>query len=80
MSDDVIQLFGAILVLLPFAWAQLGSLDPYGIPYLTFNLAGSAILAVLALLHQQWGFLLLEGVWAITSAWRLAQVGKRRTA
>jgi hypothetical protein len=36
--------------------------------YLALNLVGSAILAVLALVESQWGFLLLEGVWSIVSA------------
>ncbi|HEU4393735.1 MAG TPA: hypothetical protein VFR04_08900 [Solirubrobacterales bacterium] len=39
--------------------------------YLALNLVGSAILAVLAATSSQWGFLLLEGVWAIVSAWGL---------
>jgi hypothetical protein len=36
--------------------------------YLWFNLAGSGVLAALALIDQDWGFLLLEGVWAAVAA------------
>jgi hypothetical protein len=43
------------------------------------NLIGSAILAILALFGEQFGFLLLEGVWALVSAWSLAQVLRGRS-
>jgi hypothetical protein len=69
--DQAIQVVGAILILTAFAAVQLERMDPSSRLYLTLNLIGSAILAVLALLGSQWGFVLLEGVWAVVSAWSL---------
>lgn len=69
--DQAIQIIGALLILAAFAGAQVGRLDQHSISYLTLNLVGSVILAVLAAIHHQYGFLLLEGVWAIVSAWSL---------
>jgi len=40
---------------------------------LALNLAGSAVLAVLALIGHQWGFLLLEGAWSAVPAVSLAR-------
>ena len=73
---QVVQVAGALLVLVGFALAQLRVLDPQSYLYLVLNLVGSAILAVLALVERQWGFLLLEGVWALVSLWGL--VARRR--
>ena len=69
--DQVIQVFGALLILAGFAAAQFGWLTPASRLYLWLNLVGSAILFYLALVEEQWGFLLLESVWAIVSAWGL---------
>jgi len=69
--DQVIQIVGALLILAGFAAVQFDRMRPDSRLYLTLNLAGSAILAVLAWVESQWGFLLLEGVWAIVSAWGL---------
>jgi hypothetical protein len=71
--DQVIQIVGALLILAAFTAVQLERMRPDSRLYLALNLAGSAILAVLALLAQQWGFVLLEGVWAIVSAWGLGK-------
>lgn len=73
------QIVGAVLILVAFAGVQFDRLDPATRSYLWLNLAGSAILAVLAYVESQWGFLLLEGVWAIVSAWGLAQLARGHT-
>jgi len=71
--EQLVQIVGALLILLAFAGAQAGRLDQRSISYLVLNLIGSIILAVLAAVDSQYGFLLLEGVWALVSAWSLQQ-------
>jgi uncharacterized protein (DUF983 family) len=75
--DQVVQIVGALLILAAFAAAQFHRLDQDSPTYLVLNLVGSAILAILAWYEEQWGFLLLETVWAIVSAWSLLRL--RRT-
>lgn len=65
--NQAFQLVGAILILAAFGLAQYGVLDQRSYRYLVLNLVGSAILAVVALEGPQWGFLLLETVWALVS-------------
>jgi hypothetical protein len=76
----LLQLIGAVMVLAGFAMVQFGTLRATSCSYLVLNLAGSAILAVLALQGRQWGFLLLEGVWALVSARGLVAWARRAAA
>jgi hypothetical protein len=72
--DQVVQVIGALLILAGFAASQLGWMRVDSRLYLSLNLVGSAILAYLAADGSQWGFLLLESVWALVSLWSLARV------
>lgn len=69
--DQVVQIVGALLILAGFTAAQMGRLSVESRTYLVLNLIGSAILAYLAIVEEQWGFVLLETVWALVSAWGL---------
>jgi hypothetical protein len=66
--DQVIQVIGALMILIAYAAAQAGRWSTDALTYLVLNLVGSVILAVLAAMSENWGFLLLEGVWAIVTA------------
>ena len=76
--DQVIQVIGALMVLASYAAAQTGRWSTDDPVYLWLNMIGSTILAVLAAISSNWGFLLLEGVWAIVTAKSLLK--RRRKA
>lgn len=67
------------MILAAFALNQFAGLDRHGLPYLALNLIGAAILAVVAAMHAQWGFLLLQSVWAVVALWGLLGLVRRGT-
>jgi hypothetical protein len=69
---QLVQLVAALLVLGAFVLAQRAVIDGRSPVYLVPNMVGAAVLAVDASLDAEWGFVLLEGVWALVSAWSLA--------
>ena len=79
MSYQLVQIAGSLLILTAFAASQAGRLPIDSQLYLVLNFVGSAILAVLAWIDQQWGFLLLEGVWALVSLYSLVQLTRGGT-
>jgi len=66
-ADQIVQIVGALMILAGFILTQGKLLDANTYLYLVLNLAGAAILAVLAFQAQRWGFVLLEGVWALVA-------------
>ncbi len=71
---QAVSLLGAFLILLPFTLTQLNRLAVRTVPYQAMNLFGSGLLEVVALLERQYGFILLEAVWAGVSLWGLVKV------
>lgn len=61
---DVLEIVGAVTILVAFAAAQAGRLRQRTVTYQLLNLLGSGVLAAVQL---SWGFLLLEGSWAVIS-------------
>ena len=76
--DQVVQIAGAVLILVAFTAAQRGTVSPHSRSYLWLNLVGSLILGVVAAVEFDLGFLLLEAVWAAVSLWGLIQVTRGR--
>jgi hypothetical protein len=71
----LVQIGGALLILAAFTAAQSGRLDAHSRGYLTLNLIGSSVLTYDALHGHEWGFVVLEAVWALVSAWGLVRRG-----
>jgi membrane-bound ClpP family serine protease len=69
---ELLQIVGAVLILVAFIGLQVKRLAPTSYLYLILNAVGSALLALLAAIGSQWGFLLLEGSWAVVSVAGLA--------
>ena len=68
-----LQIAGALVILVPFAYSQVRPLETTVPAYLWPNLVGSVLLAALALIDEQWGFLLLEVAWTgftLLGLWR----------
>lgn len=66
--DQVVQVVGSLLILAAFIAAQRGRLSTESRPYLWLNLVGGAMLAVIAVVNTQIGFVILESVWTIVAA------------
>jgi hypothetical protein len=72
--EPLIELVGAVLILSAFVLAQLGRLRTASLTYMVLNFVGAGILAVVAALDGDTGFLLLEGVWAVVSGFGIARL------
>lgn len=77
MLIQALSLLGAGLILLAFAMLQFSRWRAEQAAYIWANLLGAAALTVVAWVERQWGFLLLETVWAAVSAWALLKLARQ---
>ena len=77
--DQALQLVGAVLILAAFALVQFHRVDQADYSYLAANFVGAALLGVVAVREEQWGFVLLEVVWGLVSLWSIVTKAMGRT-
>ena len=79
--EQFLQIGGAVAILAAFIALQIGAVRATSWSYLLLNIVGAGVLAVVAAVDRDWGFLLLETVWTGVSGWGvIRKVRARRTA
>lgn len=74
MAYQLIQIVGAALILIAYALQHMKHVHAETASYLAMNLGGGILLCIAAIAARQYGFILLEGSWAVLSAlglWRV---------
>jgi len=76
---DVVQIAGSLLILAAFMAALGGRMQQSSYLYLVINAVGSGALTATAVVSHEWGFILLEGVWALVSLSSIVRKASGRT-
>jgi hypothetical protein len=74
---ELVSVVAAVLILVAYFTQQLGWLSSFGLTYSALNLIGSLWLALIAASNMQYGFLLLEGTWALISCYGMLRAVTR---
>ncbi len=77
MLYQLASLVGAALILAAYVAYQRGLLGREHRSYNALNFVGSAILAWVAIVDRRWGFIVLEGAWALLSLPPLLRSNRR---
>ena len=71
---QLVSLVGAVMQLAAYALMQLGRLPSESYPYQLANVIGSLMMTVVATINHEYGFILMEAVWFLTSAYGLIKL------
>lgn len=75
---QVLSFIAAMIILVAYVGHQSRRMDANGIAYNVMNAVGSGILTYVAFRPIQVGFVVLEGVWAIVSAYAIIRAVRHR--
>ena len=67
MIRQIISIAGAVMILAAYYAFQRGWLGRTHRSYHALNFAGATLLTIVAVLEVQYGFIIVEGMWAILS-------------
>ena len=76
---DIVQITGSLLILAAFVASLVGWIHQSTYLYLAFNAVGSAVLMATAIVSNEPGFILLEGVWAAVSVFSIVRKATGRS-
>ena len=74
---DGAGLVGVVMMLVAYAGAQVGRLDPVKPPALLVNLVGSSLVMLSLLTKFNLSAFLMEAAWALIAGWGLARLWLR---
>lgn len=63
--------------LLAYALMQLGRLPSQSYRYQWANVIGSFLMTIVATINREYGFILMEGIWCLTSTYGLLRLRRR---
>jgi hypothetical protein len=75
---DAAGLFGVLLILVAYAGAQLGRLEPRRAPALVMNLTGAGLILWSLAFRFNLSAFLMEAAWAVVALYGLVRLALRR--
>ena len=76
--SDGAGLIGVVMMLIAYAGAQAGRLDPVKAPALAINLLGASLVMLSLLPKFNLSAFLMEAAWAVIAAWGLVRIAISR--